>query len=193
MSYKEVLEQISGDIEEELPDKSEISRIEFEGPEVAVYSRNPKVLVDDETIIKELAKKLRKRIVIRSDPDVRLPKDETVHLINELVGKEPPTLLEIFLSQFKDILIIILIFAAIISILFSEEHGAAKFQDAIVIFIILIINAVFGTRQEWKADKAIQALQSMTSLKCQVVRDGEIQEIDTKLTMFCQEQWRSNS
>ncbi|MFW9851356.1 MAG: beta-CASP ribonuclease aCPSF1 [Candidatus Thorarchaeota archaeon] len=88
MSYKEVLEQISTDIQEELPDNSEISRIEFEGPEVAVYSRNPKVLVDDETIIKELAKKLRKRIVIRSDPDVRLPKDQTMYLINELVGKE---------------------------------------------------------------------------------------------------------
>ncbi len=88
MSYKEVLEQISADIHEELPDNSEISRIEFEGPEVAVYSRNPKVLVDDETIIKELAKKLRKRIVIRSDPDVRLPKDQTIYLINELVGKE---------------------------------------------------------------------------------------------------------
>ena len=88
MSYKEVLEQISADIHEELPDNSEISRTEFEGPEVAVYSRNPKVLVDDETIIKELAKKLRKRIVIRSDPDVRLPKDQTIHLINELVGKE---------------------------------------------------------------------------------------------------------
>ena len=88
MSYKEVLEQISEDIHKELPDNSEISRIEFEGPEVAVYSRNPKVLVDDETIIKELAKKLRKRIVIRSDPDVRLPKDQTMYLINELVGKE---------------------------------------------------------------------------------------------------------
>ena len=88
MSYKEVLEQISEDIHEELPDNSEISRIEFEGPEVAVYSKNPKVLVDDETIIKELAKKLRKRIVIRSDPDGRLPKDQTMYLINELVGKE---------------------------------------------------------------------------------------------------------
>ena len=88
MSYKEVLEQTSKDIHNELPSNSEISRIEFEGPEVAVYSRNPRVLVDDETIVKELAKKLRKRIVIRSDPKVRLPKDETIYLINELVGKE---------------------------------------------------------------------------------------------------------
>jgi hypothetical protein len=88
LSYKEVLEQIIQDIHDELPKNSEISKIEFEGPEVAVYSRNPRVLVDDETIVKELAKKLRKRIVIRSDPGVRLPKDETTFLVNELVGKE---------------------------------------------------------------------------------------------------------
>ncbi|MHA1668789.1 MAG: beta-CASP ribonuclease aCPSF1, partial [Candidatus Heimdallarchaeaceae archaeon] len=85
MSYQEVLKQISEAIYEELPSNSEITRIEFEGPEVAVYSKNPKVLVDDETIVKELAKKIRKRIVIRSDPSVRLPKDETIYLVNELV------------------------------------------------------------------------------------------------------------
>ncbi|MCG3224781.1 MAG: beta-CASP ribonuclease aCPSF1, partial [Candidatus Heimdallarchaeota archaeon] len=88
MSYKEVLEQTSKDIHEELPSNAEITQIEFEGPEVAVYSRNPRVLVDDENIVKGLAKKLRKRIVIRSDPSVRLPKDETTYLITELVGKE---------------------------------------------------------------------------------------------------------
>ncbi|MHA2357505.1 MAG: beta-CASP ribonuclease aCPSF1 [Candidatus Heimdallarchaeaceae archaeon] len=88
MSFKEVLEQTTSEIHEELPANSEITRIEFEGPEVAVYSGNPRVLVDDETIVKELAKKLRKRIVIRSDPDVRLPKDETTFMVNELVGKE---------------------------------------------------------------------------------------------------------
>ena len=88
MSFREVLEQISRDIQEELPANSEITQIEFEGPEVAVYSKNPRVLVDDETIVKELAKKIRKRIVIRSDPSVRLQKDETIFTINELVGKE---------------------------------------------------------------------------------------------------------
>ncbi len=88
LSYKEVLEETSQKILAELPKNSEVSLIEFEGPEVAVYSKNPKVLVDDETIVKELAKKLRKRIVIRSDPGVRLAKDETIYIINELVGKE---------------------------------------------------------------------------------------------------------
>ena len=88
LSYKEVLGEISQKIHDELPKNSQITRIEFEGPEVAVYSKNPKVLVDDENIVKDLAKKLRKRIVIRSDPSVRLSTDETIYLINELVGKE---------------------------------------------------------------------------------------------------------
>lgn len=99
LSYKEVLTEISEKIHEELPRNSQITRIEFEGPEVAVYSENPKVLVDDENLIRNLAKKLRKRIVIRSDPSVRLPYDETIYLINELVGKEG----EITLIDFDDI------------------------------------------------------------------------------------------
>ncbi|MCK4845435.1 MAG: beta-CASP ribonuclease aCPSF1, partial [Candidatus Heimdallarchaeota archaeon] len=87
MSFNEVLNKVTRQIHEQLPDNSEITQIEFEGPEVAIYSKNPRVLVNDESIVKELAKQLRKRIVIRSDPSVRLPKDETIYLINELVGE----------------------------------------------------------------------------------------------------------
>ena len=87
LSFKEILDKVTRQIHEQLPDNSEITQIEFEGPEVAIYSKNPRVLVNDESIVKELAKQLRKRIVIRSDPSVRLPKDETIYLINELVGE----------------------------------------------------------------------------------------------------------
>ena len=87
LSFNEVLNKVTRQIHEQLPDNSEITQIEFEGPEVAIYSKNPRVLVNDESIVKELAKQLRKRIVIRSDPSVRLPKDETIYLINELVGE----------------------------------------------------------------------------------------------------------
>ena len=73
MSYKEVLEQTSKDIRTELPNNSEITRIEFEGPEVAVYSRNPRVLVDDETIVKGLAKKSLSDLILKSDyPKMKL-------------------------------------------------------------------------------------------------------------------------
>jgi Ca2+-transporting ATPase len=102
---------------------------------------------------------------------------QEIYPSNELIGVEPPSLFEIFRNQFKDILIIILIIAAILSIVIEGEEGIT---DAIVIMIILVINAVFGTRQEWKADKAIQALQSMTASICQVVRDSNVIEISTK-------------
>ncbi|MHA1303695.1 MAG: beta-CASP ribonuclease aCPSF1 [Candidatus Heimdallarchaeaceae archaeon] len=88
MSYQEVLDEISEKIKKELPPNSEVTNIEFEGPEVAVYSKNPKILVEDETLVKKLAKKLRKRIVIRSDPRVRLSKDEATFFIQELIGEE---------------------------------------------------------------------------------------------------------
>ena len=94
---------------------------------------------------------------------------------NELIGKEPVTFFEIFKKQFKDILIIILLIAAVVSVIISGE-----FTDAIVISIILLINAIFGARQEFKADRAIQALQGMTAHNCEVIRDGGVQEIPTK-------------
>ncbi|MFV2014995.1 MAG: cation-translocating P-type ATPase, partial [Candidatus Heimdallarchaeota archaeon] len=95
--------------------------------------------------------------------------------LNELVGKEPVSLFEIIKNQFKDILIIILMIAAIVSILVEGE-----LTNAIVIFIILILNAIFGARQEFKADRALQALQNMTAHNCEVVRNGQVSEISTK-------------
>jgi len=88
LSYKEVLDEISESIKKELPPKSGVTTIEFEGPEVAVYSKNPQILVEDETLVRKLAKKLRKRIVIRSDPKVRLPKDEATYYVQNLIGEE---------------------------------------------------------------------------------------------------------
>jgi Ca2+-transporting ATPase len=100
---------------------------------------------------------------------------QTIFPLNQLVGREPPTKLQIFINQFKDILIIILIIAALISIFVQRE-----FTDAMMIFVILLLNAYFGMRQEFKADRAIQALQNMTAQKCEVIRDSEVEEIETK-------------
>ncbi len=94
---------------------------------------------------------------------------------NVLKGKKPPTKFEIFINQFKDILVIILLISAVISVIIHHN-----FQDAIMIAVILIVNAVFGTWQEFKADRAIQALQQMTALTCEVIRDNQVKTIDTK-------------
>jgi hypothetical protein len=85
---EETLNEIKEQILSKTPPSADITEIEFEGPEVAVYSRNPQILVDNGELVKTLAKDLRKRIVIRSDPSVR--KDEKVveKIVRELVPEE---------------------------------------------------------------------------------------------------------
>ena len=71
----------------------------------------------------------------------------------------------IFIRQFKSFIIYILIFALILSIVVHE------YTDAITIFAILLINAGFGFIQEYRAEKSIESLQRLSSLKARVVRD----------------------
>jgi len=65
MSCERELNRIKTVIKKNLPADIKIKKIEFEGPDIAVYSENPKVLIDDANILKDLAKKMRKRIVVR--------------------------------------------------------------------------------------------------------------------------------
>lgn len=81
----------------------------------------------------------------------------------------------ILLRQFTDVLIVILLIAAAISFAIGETG------DAITILIIVILNGILGFVQEFKAEKAIEALQKMLSLHCKVLRDGEKKEIDSTL------------
>ena len=62
---------------------AEITKIEFEGPEIAIYVKNPKWILEGEEKVKELAKQLRKRIVVRSDPKARATKEFTIKYILE--------------------------------------------------------------------------------------------------------------
>src|SRR3989344_6672560 len=103
--------------------------------------------------------------------------------LNQIKEKEKLVPLKIFLNQFKDILIWILIIAAVISIILPiyENKGNASlidFAEAIAIIFILISNAILGFMQEYKAEKSIQALKKLSSLKAEVLRDGKKQIID---------------
>ncbi len=71
-----------------LPRSAEVTSVEFEGPEIAIYSKAPKILLDDGDRIKALARKMRKRIVVRSAPEVRRPHDEVAETVRRLVPAE---------------------------------------------------------------------------------------------------------
>ncbi len=87
--------------------------------------------------------------------------------LNELKRAKKINPIKIFFDQFKSIVIYILIAAVIISIFLGE------IIDSVVILVILIFNAVFGFIQEYKAEKSIEALKKMASLKAKVIRDGK--------------------
>ncbi|GLI45764.1 cation-translocating P-type ATPase [Methanoculleus bourgensis] len=91
---------------------------------------------------------------------------------NVLREEARETRLQVFLRQFKSILIAILVIAAAVSFLVGEP------QDAAAILIIVVLNALLGYTQEWQAGEAIEALKKMLVQRAVVIRDGEQQEID---------------
>lgn len=90
---------------------------------------------------------------------------------NKLETKKKKTLFKQFLSQLKDVMIYILIIAAIISAFLGE------ISDALIILLVIIINAVIGVIQESKAEKALYALKELSTPKALVKRDGSLKEI----------------
>lgn len=87
MSCERELNRIKTVIKKNLPADIKIKKIEFEGPDIAVYSENPKVLIDDANILKDLAKKMRKRIVVRWNFEKRRDMIETEKYIQDLIGE----------------------------------------------------------------------------------------------------------
>ncbi len=87
MSITESRGLIKQQIMEKLPSDVDVTKIEFEGPEIAVYTRNPKFLIEND-ILKDLARRLRKRIVPRSDPSVRMVPEEAEIEIKSIVPED---------------------------------------------------------------------------------------------------------
>jgi len=80
--------EVSQYILEQVPKEAEVTRIEYEGPTLAVYTKRPEVLVDQSNLIAGIVNVIRKRIVIRSDPSVRLQEEEAERKARAIVAAE---------------------------------------------------------------------------------------------------------
>ena len=92
---------------------------------------------------------------------------------NKLKEAPKPTLLQRFVEQLKDPMLIILIAAAAVSALTNLMSGENEMAEVIIILAVVLLNAILGVLQESKAEAAIEALQTMTAATCKVLRDGK--------------------
>ncbi|MGB9724077.1 MAG: calcium-translocating P-type ATPase, SERCA-type [Chloroflexia bacterium] len=102
---------------------------------------------------------------------------------NELPEEAPTPLWRRFLNQFRSFLVIILLVAALISLVvavFHPEGGGEEYVDAAAIFAIVLLNAVLGVVQESRAENALRALRQMAAPSARVLRDGHVQTIPAR-------------
>lgn len=96
---------------------------------------------------------------------------------NLLPKPEAPSLLSLFRQQFKSPLIYTLLFAAAVSLVLSEV------EDAIFIGVVLLLNGVIGSVQEYSAGRAAAALRELEQLRATVIREGRTQEVEARLVV----------
>ncbi len=98
---------------------------------------------------------------------------------NKLTEKKKKSLFQRFIDQFKDVMILILIAAAVVSfVIVCVESNWGELFEPILILLIVILNAIIGVYQEGKAEKALDALKNMSAPHARVIRDGEEKIID---------------
>ena len=102
------------------------------------------------------------------------------HGLNEIQEGETRSKLSILIDQFRDVMVLILIVAAIVSAIIAAIDGHGDYLDSIVILAIVIINAVLGYVQENRAEEAMAALRELSSPNVKVRRDGKTQIVASK-------------
>ena len=132
--------------------------------------------------IKEVQDELGSSNAGLSLDEVNLRKEK--YGLNELKGKKKKSIFLMFLSELNDPMIYILIVAAIISLTVSlieifknGDTGNTDWIDTIIIMVVVLFNAIIGTVQEAKANKAVEALKKMSSPYSLVRRDGKVKEV----------------
>ncbi len=101
------------------------------------------------------------------------------HGWNEFEKAERKTLFDRFKEQFRSVMILILLAAAVISGVVGVLHGEGA-TDALIILLIVVVNACIGVAQEAKAEKALEALEKMSAPRCKVVRNGKIAVVPSR-------------
>ncbi|THK36459.1 cation-translocating P-type ATPase [Ensifer sp. MPMI2T] len=120
---------------------------------------------------------------LETDPERGLSAEEAARRLsrfghNELTEEKPPSRWRRFLSQFNDVLVLLLIAAALISsLLWLVEPDTHLPYEAIAILAIVFLNAAIGYLQEARAAMAVSALRQMTAVQSTILRDGRQQEI----------------
>ena len=112
--------------------------------------------------------------------DTGLSSEEARNRLNEygenaLKEKKKTPLIVRFLEQFKDFMVIILLLAAIVSVVINPE----EWIESLIILIVVLINAVLGTWQESKAEKSLEALKKLSTPHAKVLRDGVVVSVSS--------------
>lgn len=126
--------------------------------------------------ISDLVRKLNSNLlygITEEEAKVRLEK----YGKNRFKDKKRESTFVKFIRQFNDIMIIILIVSAVISALITKFQGSGDYIDSIIIIGIVILNAIIGTAQENKAEKAIEALKKLSAPSAKVKRAGNIYNV----------------
>lgn len=130
--------------------------------------------VDPKTVISEFQSDMTKGLTSQ-----QVEAQKSLYGANKLREKKKKTNVQRFFDQFKDAMIIILLIAAVISFVVAcVEQNPKEFFEPVLILLIVVLNAVMGVMQESKAEKALDALKSMSAPHARVIRDGEEKVID---------------
>ncbi|MBS6396752.1 MAG: calcium-translocating P-type ATPase, PMCA-type [Clostridiales bacterium] len=129
---------------------------------------------DSGAVIKELSSDMERGLT-----GVQAEERKKEYGENRLKEKKKKTNFQRFLDQFKDVMILILIAAAVVSFVVACVEGEPKeFFEPVLILLIVIVNAILGVVQESRAEKALEALKGLSAPHARVIRDGEEKIID---------------
>jgi len=139
--------------------------------------------LDKETVLKEQNSNIQKGLSIK-EIEIRQAKFG----LNKFTEKKKESLIVQIVRHLKDVAVIILLIAAILSFVLELrelfEGHSVSFIEPIVIISIVLMNVILAVTQERGAEKALEALAVLNSPSCFVIRDGNKQEIDTTLVVL---------